>query len=323
MSPTGSWARRNHASAPLRRLAALDRPNIFRSLSGDERPTSSTSRSTSPAHGSRSATTTNLAASDGAAASSFSPISTLHAEKTSSPPRQGSGTSSLSPASAEEHNTLVGTPDLVSEPASVGAEGKAKPERDQSHSLSTNYIHGFCFFRQKRDATIRRGYFQKSVVILSHLPYVSFFSEIVKRLGPLFFEKGMTILEAFCQDVQNWPPPEPGARMHLPLLGSVLSVELPYYSQPQASPLAELRLSAACAEGNKGSVRKAVRATDGSNEDIPVRIPASSEENACVANWDPAFLQILASIPNQPIFEVFREALNDMWLLWECLILAE
>lgn len=180
---------------------------------------------------------------------------------------------------------------------------EAPVQRRTSHSSSTNYIHGFCYFRQKRDATIRRGYFQKSLVILSHLPYVSFFGQLVRQLGPLFFEKGMPVLEAFCRDVQAWPPPEPGARLHLPLLGSVISVELPFYSQPQASALSETnQLTAAQGLPSElGLLKAPVRRHDGSKESEP----------------------ILASIPLTPIFEVFREALDDMWLLWECLVLAE
>lgn len=171
-------------------------------------------------------------------------------------------------------------------------------------STSSNFIHGYCFFRQRRDATIRRGYFQKSVVILSHLPYVSLFSEIVKRLGPLFFEIGMPALEAFSQDVHNWPHPEPGARMHLPLLGSVLSVDLPYQSQFQTSLAAEARIVQ--------NVNAPGKARSGLHVKPDSRSLQGSENEP-----------ILASIPSTPLFDIFRESLDDLWLLWECVLLAE
>ena len=179
--------------------------------------------------------------------------------------------------------------------------------RTARNSTSSNYIHGYCFFRQRRDASIRRGYFQKSVVILSHLPYVSLFSEIVKKLGPLYFQNGMPALEAFSQDVQNWPPPEPGARMHLPLLGSVISVDLPFHSQFQKSLSAEARIFQ-----NTNTTGKARSGLD-------VRMDSVRGIDKGGSGEEP----ILASIPSTPLFDVFRESLDHLWLLWECLLLAE
>ncbi|PWN35703.1 DUF1630-domain-containing protein [Meira miltonrushii] len=211
------------------------------------------------------------------------------------PHRQDSTASTPSNASVDHQAALEHAQNIL-RVASPGAQNTEQdgaivsPNNGQKRSASTsgNYIHGYCFFRQKRDATIRRGYFQKSVVILSHLPYVSFFSELVRRLGPLFFETGMPILEAFCHDVQNWEPPEPGAKLHLPFLGSVISVELPYYSFSQSTPLPDAQ-------------RALTQRTDGSREDAP----------------------ILASIPSTSLFEVFQELIGDLWLMWECLLLAE
>lgn len=292
-----SFSRRGHGTAGFKFLTGIERPSILRSLSGDEKTSSPTSRSASPAQGSKSTIPETPSAHHSSPTGGLSPVS--NSDVAFTPQRQTNGTRSPSATSADlpiaqDDGQL---PDL----GDFSLASPTKIDRRPSHNTSMNYIHGFCYFRQKRDASIRRGYFQKSVVILSHLPYVSFFSEIVKRIGPLFFESGMPVLEAFCQDVQNWPPPEPGAKYHLPLLGTVLSVELPYYSQPQASPLSELKYSPLRLNDKQGSLHKLTRPTDGSNEDTP----------------------ILASIPNQPIFEVFREALPDMWLLWECLILAE
>ena len=41
-----------------------------------------------------------------------------------------------------------------------------------------NYLFGFTYFRQVKDPSIRRGYFQKSVILLTKLPLVSFFSQV-------------------------------------------------------------------------------------------------------------------------------------------------
>ena len=43
-----------------------------------------------------------------------------------------------------------------------------------SLQLDTNFLFGFAYFRQVKDPSIRRGYYQKSVILLSYLPLVDF-----------------------------------------------------------------------------------------------------------------------------------------------------
>lgn len=145
-------------------------------------------------------------------------------------------------------------------------------------SRSTSYIYGYTFFRQKRDPAIRRGYFQKSLVILTHLPYVALFGELVARLGPMFFEHGLPVLESFVQDVIAWPSPSAGAMLSLPLLGQLLPVLLPHGNEAQNGDWAKT-----------------------------ATVPRA----------------ILASVPQTPLLVVFRSLLPSLWLLWECMLLAE
>ncbi|PWN51851.1 DUF1630-domain-containing protein [Violaceomyces palustris] len=178
-----------------------------------------------------------------------------------------------------------------------------------SQSTSSSYIYGYVFFRQKRDASIRRGYFQKSVVILSHLPYVSLFSEVVAKLGPLYFEYGMTMFETFANDVSNWPSPQPGSILTLPLLGSVLTAAIPFGQQAQNSPNADTGASIPIPTSRMGSI--SLRQRHRTIDVEPGRIISDPDA------------PILASIPTTSLFDTFREALPDMWLLWECILLAE
>lgn len=227
----------------------------------------------------------------------------------STPPLESKGSNT----SFETANGSETMPSITSEEVAKGGGSHVPSGRDDATaltngstrtSMSSNYIHGYCYFRQKKDASIRRGYFQKSVVILSHLPYVSLLSEIVKKLGPLFFEQGMPALEAFCQDVRNWPAPEPGARLHLAMLGSVISVDLPIQSQFQTSLAAEARIVQ--------NLNAPGKARSGLHIKPDSRNRRGSEEEP-----------ILASIPCTPLFDIFRESLDDLWLLWECLLLAD
>ncbi|KAJ1721889.1 hypothetical protein LPJ53_003639 [Coemansia erecta] len=89
------------------------------------------------------------------------------------------------------------------------------------------FLYGHVFFRQKRDPLMRRGGFQRSVAVISHLPYHGLFSRMAHMLGPLYFDLGSAILEAAAHNVSSWPTPGPDAAYELPFLGTALSVELP------------------------------------------------------------------------------------------------
>jgi hypothetical protein len=79
--------------------------------------------------------------------------------------------------------------------------------------LDHNFLFGFAYFRQVRDPSIRRGYYQKSVILLSYLPLVSFFTQIATLVANKFFENGDLPLEIFCHDVERWPSLNPGTMM--------------------------------------------------------------------------------------------------------------
>ncbi|KAJ2523702.1 hypothetical protein GGI11_001321, partial [Coemansia sp. RSA 2049] len=91
----------------------------------------------------------------------------------------------------------------------------------------TVFLYGHVFFRQKRDPLMRRGGFQRSIAIISHLPYHGLFSRMAHMLGPMYFDLGTAILEAAAQNVSSWRRPVPGGAYELPFLGTALSVELP------------------------------------------------------------------------------------------------
>ncbi|NXA45186.1 DEN6A protein, partial [Nothocercus julius] len=81
------------------------------------------------------------------------------------------------------------------------------------------YYYGYVYFRQVRDKSLKRGYFQKSLVLISKLPYVHFFRTVLKQIAPEYFEKSEAFLEAVCSDIDRWPPPVPGDILHLPIMG--------------------------------------------------------------------------------------------------------
>ncbi|KAJ6608667.1 hypothetical protein B0H10DRAFT_1815325 [Mycena sp. CBHHK59/15] len=98
------------------------------------------------------------------------------------------------------------------------------------------FMYGFAHFTQRKDAASKRGYEQRSLVILTHHPYPALFARITTILGPLFQEHGLPMLEAACHNIATWCQrwdPMPGTTIELGFLGTVLNVELPHSPEQQ------------------------------------------------------------------------------------------
>ncbi|KAK7102863.1 hypothetical protein V1264_021024 [Littorina saxatilis] len=94
----------------------------------------------------------------------------------------------------------------------------------------TAFYYGFVYFRQTKDRSIRRGYFQKSVVLISKLPFVALFSQLVSIVAPEYFDNGEPSLEAACHDIDQWPTPVPGDTLNLPIMGTVIQHTIPAHT---------------------------------------------------------------------------------------------
>ncbi|XP_018327104.1 protein DENND6B [Agrilus planipennis] len=94
--------------------------------------------------------------------------------------------------------------------------------------INPKYYWGYVYFRQVKDISLPRGYFQKSVVILSKLPFNNLFSKIVSVIAPKYFENGEPILEAVLCNIDLWSDPLPGSTVSLPLLGTVIQTSIPH-----------------------------------------------------------------------------------------------
>lgn len=96
-----------------------------------------------------------------------------------------------------------------------------------SLQLDNNFLFGFAYFRQVKDPSIRRGYYQKSVILLSYLPLVDFFTQVTTLVARKFFDSGELSLEVACHDVERWDTPTPGHHLTLPILGTLLGLHIP------------------------------------------------------------------------------------------------
>uniref|UniRef100_A0A3Q4HUC6 DENN/MADD domain containing 6B n=1 Tax=Neolamprologus brichardi TaxID=32507 RepID=A0A3Q4HUC6_NEOBR len=88
----------------------------------------------------------------------------------------------------------------------------------------TAHFYGYVYFRQVKDVSVKRGYFQKSLVLVSRLPYTHLFHSLMQTIAPEFFEKHEPCLEAVCNEIDQWPSPVPGQTLNLPVMGVILQV---------------------------------------------------------------------------------------------------
>ena len=52
-----------------------------------------------------------------------------------------------------------------------------------------SHIYGFVYFRQTKNAQIKRGYFQKSIVLLTRLPFLGLYYKLSELISPIFFQQ--------------------------------------------------------------------------------------------------------------------------------------
>ncbi|XP_041610704.1 protein DENND6B isoform X5 [Vulpes lagopus] len=89
------------------------------------------------------------------------------------------------------------------------------------------HYFGYVYFRQVKDSSVKRGYFQKSLVLVSRLPFVRLFQALLSLIAPEYFDKLAPCLEAVCNEIDQWPAPVPGQTLNLPVMGVVLQNLLP------------------------------------------------------------------------------------------------
>uniref|UniRef100_A0A8C5FTS5 DENN/MADD domain containing 6B n=1 Tax=Gadus morhua TaxID=8049 RepID=A0A8C5FTS5_GADMO len=117
--------------------------------------------------------------------------------------------------------------------------GEDAYDRDAPVTLQRDlgHFYGYVYFRQVKDVSVKRGYFQKSLVLVSRLPYVHLFHTLLQIIAPEYFEKLEPCLEAVCNEIDQWPSPVPGLTLNLPVMGTVLQVGTTPQSKHRDLPL--------------------------------------------------------------------------------------
>ncbi|XP_019753181.1 protein DENND6B isoform X2 [Hippocampus comes] len=155
-----------------------------------------------------------------------------------------------------------------------------------------SHFYGYVYFRQVKDPSVKRGYFQKSLVLLSRLPFIQLFHSVLRIVAPDFFHKSQPCrVKAVCKQMDQWPFLAAGLTLNLPLLGAVLQVQIPCQKDKAGSPVRASPKEAALPIGTRGDAAPG-----------PTLLPSVHEPD---------------------LFSCFRSVLIHLQLLWELALLGE
>lgn len=152
-----------------------------------------------------------------------------------------------------------------------------------------SHVYGFVYFRQKRDTSLPRGYYQKSFIILTRLPFFNLFYEILKPLALKYFMEGNIVLEQACNHIESyWPAITAGVSLDLPLLEHDYKILIPKASSRKSNSI--------------------LKETAGEQENT------HKHEN---------ILKVISSINELELFQSLGFTIDNLFTLWELVISAE
>ena len=162
----------------------------------------------------------------------------------------------------------------------------------QTHlKADSGHYWGYVYFRQVKDATSKRGYFQKSFVLITRLPFHNFFYELIHRWAPAYFTSGLSALEQGCDQIAAWPRLITNSQLQLHILGSVYQIYIP---------------AAANRTGSESTPIEPEDLTNNNNNTAPGTIPIS------------------ITSPNEiDIFGPLHTIIHHIQLMWELMLLGE
>ncbi|KAF2012157.1 DUF1630-domain-containing protein [Aaosphaeria arxii CBS 175.79] len=92
------------------------------------------------------------------------------------------------------------------------------------HGSPTNF-YGCCIFRQEFDHTMKRSFNQRTLVLISHHPFLSFYNRLLHQMTESGVISDPTTLEAAYSQILAWPSPSLG-RHELPFLGTMITLDI-------------------------------------------------------------------------------------------------
>ncbi|TPX71120.1 hypothetical protein SpCBS45565_g01383 [Spizellomyces sp. 'palustris'] len=174
------------------------------------------------------------------------------------------------------------------------------------------FTYGYVFFRQQKDTEIRRGYFQKSLVILTPHPWPGLFVHLISELGPRYMDAlvedrqkagsdlsvtssaAKTLLETASFSIAAWPSPP-----------SSLSPEVAYYPISLTLPL--------LGEATRYSFPPTARFA---------QLFESPKPHTTEAPPSPDWQTPVICTPGK-LYELFAGSLELLWVCWELMVVGQ
>lgn len=178
--------------------------------------------------------------------------------------------------------------------------------RDCKQDLKADIGHywGYVFFRQVKDPTSKRGYFQKSFVLITRLPFHNLFSELVNRWAPIYFKSGVSALEQGYNQILQWPKLITNTPLQLPILGSIYQLYIAANTNRNQS------------ESNPATT------TNSSSEDVTNN--NSNNDSSNTSSLSTTTIPININSPNEiDIFGPVHTIIHHIQLMWELILIAE
>ncbi|EDV91876.1 protein DENND6B [Drosophila grimshawi] len=164
----------------------------------------------------------------------------------------------------------------------------------------SSHYWGFVYFRQKRDPNLPRGYFQKSLIIITRLPFFNLYYDVLAQLAPKYFEEGNGLLHRACQQINTqWPLLLTGTMLKLPLLECDYQICIPKAS----SSTRKLNST------NQQQLEMQQQLQQSSSSSSPPEMPKS--------------VKVLASVNELELFHSLSFVMEHLYTLWELIITAE
>lgn len=168
-------------------------------------------------------------------------------------------------------------------------------ECQQHLKADAGHYWGYVYFRQVKDATSKRGYFQKSFVLVTRLPFHNFFYELIHRWAPAYFDSGVTALEQGCDQIATWPKVTANSQLQLHILGSLYQIFIP------------------------AAVNRTVDRTEPSTANETEDVTNNNNSNSSTT-----MIPISISSPNEiDMFGPLHTIIHHAQLIWELVLLGE
>ncbi|KAL7743161.1 hypothetical protein ACLKA6_016297 [Drosophila palustris] len=161
-----------------------------------------------------------------------------------------------------------------------------------------SHYWGFVYFRQKRDPNLPRGYFQKSLIIITRLPFFNLYYNMLAQLAPKYFEHGDQVLRRACNQINTqWPNLMVGETLQLPLLEYNYQICIPKATS-SSRKMHSIQMQAALAEITPESAPTCLLET-------------------------PTAVKVLTSVHEVELFHSLGFVMEHLYTLWELVITAE